>query len=75
MKALSKEIFLQQPIPALGMSHEFTVTMEILGFYTLGELARHRSPHLLALPGFTRELLYEYVHVMEMNGFGRLIDP
>jgi len=57
------------------MSREFTVTMEILGFETLGDLARHRSNELLALPGFTRELLYEYIHMMEMEGLGRLIDP
>ncbi|MGK6353179.1 hypothetical protein [Parapedobacter sp. DT-150] len=62
-------------IPTLGMSREFTVTMEILGFDTLGDLARHRSKDLLALPGFTRELLYEYVHFMEIHGMGKLIDP
>ncbi len=75
MKTIPKDTILEQPIPSLGMSHEFTVTMEILGFHTLGDLARHRSVHLLALPGFTRELLYQYVHVMELNGFGWLIDP
>lgn len=66
---------LHRPIPALGMSREFTVTMEILGFETLGDLSRHRSTELLALPGFSRELLYEYIHMMEMEGFGGLIDP
>ncbi|GGC33393.1 hypothetical protein GCM10011386_26860 [Parapedobacter defluvii] len=75
MHPFNTPAILRQPIDTLGMSREFTVTMEILGFVTLGDLASRRSRDLLALPGFTRELLYEYVDFMEVNGMGKLIDP
>jgi len=63
------------PIPTLGLSKELNSITEMNGFNTLADLCKCTTDELLALPGFTQHLLYEYVNFMEANGYGELIDP
>jgi hypothetical protein len=66
---------LHTPISTLGLSRELNSITEMNGFYTLADLSKRTTDELLALPGFTQHLLYEYVNFMEANGYGELIDP
>jgi len=66
---------LHTPFPILGLSQELTNVTEMNGYYTLADLCKRTTDELLALPGFTQHLLYEYVNFMEANGLGELIDP
>lgn len=69
------ESLLHEPIAKLGLSLEFCMITEMLGFYSLADLLNLRSNELLKLPGFTQNLLYEYVNFLEFKGLGFYIDP
>jgi len=73
--AKSNSELLDRPITELGLGREFEAVTEMLGFFTLADLARHKTSHLLELPGFSLGLLYTYVSFMEANRMGNLIDP
>jgi hypothetical protein len=70
-----QEPILNQPIQALGMSEEFCGVMEILGFYTLGDIAKRHTRELAKLPGFSVQLIHEYVSFLEDKGLGHYVDP
>lgn len=69
------EPILNQPIASLGLSEEFCGVMEILGFYTLGDVAKHHTRELAKMPGFSVHLIHEYVSFLEERGLGHYVDP
>ena len=69
------EPILNQPIQNLGMSEEFCGVTEILGLYTLGDVANRHTRDLAKLPGFSIQLIHEYVSFLEERGLGHYVDP
>lgn len=67
--------FLTQPIADSPLSPEFKLQAELFGFHTFGDMIHRRSNDLLKLPGFNKQLLYEYVSFIEKQGYGQYIDP
>lgn len=70
-----KEPILNQPIAELELSEEFKGITEILGFYTLGDVAKWHTRDLNVLPGFSVQLIHEYVTFLEERGLGTYVDP
>nr|WP_294895106.1 hypothetical protein [uncultured Pedobacter sp.] len=70
-----KEKLLNEEIAKLELSRDFKLVSELLGFYTLSDLVRQDSSSLRKLPGFTQQLLFEYVYFLEKNKLGHYVDP
>ncbi|SEN82302.1 hypothetical protein SAMN05216436_12290 [bacterium A37T11] len=64
---------LQQPIHTLPLSAEFKLVAEMLGFHTLTDLLQKRTAELKKMPGFTQNLVIEYVYFLETNNLGDLV--
>lgn len=75
MKQSENVGILDQPIAQSLLSNEFKTVTETLGFHSFSDLLQHRTAKLLNLPGFTQNLIYEYVEFLETNQLGHLIDP
>ncbi|MBC6112807.1 hypothetical protein ACFOG5_19445 [Pedobacter fastidiosus] len=75
MKQSVQADILDKPIAKSPLSTEFKTITEILGFHSFSDLLQHRTVNLLTLPGFTQQLIYEYVEYLEVNQMGHLIDP
>jgi hypothetical protein len=70
-----KEKLLNEEIAKLELSQDFKLISEMLGFHTLADLVRQGSSSLRKLPGFTQQLLFEYVNFLEKNKLGHYVDP
>jgi hypothetical protein len=68
------EPLLNEAIAKLGLSEEFCLVTETLGFYTLADLLPHRMADLLALPGFDYRLWNEYAGFLEQHRIGHYLD-
>jgi hypothetical protein len=75
MKQLEQMDILKLPIATSPLSTEFKMVTEVLGFHTFSDLLQYRTVKLLNLPGFTQNLIYEYVTFLETKKMGYLIDP
>jgi hypothetical protein len=68
------EPLLNEPIPKLGLSSEFTIVCELAGLISIADLLERHSSELLKLPGFSYHLLAEYIDFLEVHLFGHYID-
>jgi len=74
MKTYLAEPLLNEPIVKLGLSEEFCLITETLGFHTLADLLQHRMPDLLALPGFDHRIWNEYAAFLEQHRIGHYLN-
>ena len=74
MHSRFNEPVLNQPIEQLGLGNNFSLTCELAGFHSRGELLERHSSELLKLPGFTCHLLGEYINFLEMHKLAHYID-
>jgi hypothetical protein len=74
MELYLAEPLLNEAISQLGLSLEFRLVTETLGFHTLADLLQHRMADLLALPGFDYRIWNEYVAFMEVHRIGHYLN-
>lgn len=75
MDIATQETILNAAVAELPFTPAFRQFAGEQGWRTLADIQQHRTGDLLKLPGFTEQLLYEYVDLMETKGFGGLVDP
>lgn len=67
--------FLDSLIADSPLGAELKLHAELYGFHSFRDIIARTSEELLALPGFNKRMLFEYIHYVEQQGYGHLFDP